>query len=225
MTQTTIVFDLDGTLVDTAPDLVASLNHTIAVQNLAPVGYDDLTHLVGQGARVMITRAFALRDVPLDEKELPALLERFINHYKAGMPGESRAYPGLVAALERLAAEGFTLAVCTNKLEELARPLIEKLGLTHHFAAITGGDTFPVRKPDARHLTGTIEKAGGHPARALMIGDSINDILAARNAGIASIAVPFGYSDTPIENLGASRIINHFDELTVALVNELVENT
>ncbi|EHS53694.1 Phosphoglycolate phosphatase [Rhizobium sp. PDO1-076] len=224
MTQTTIVFDLDGTLVDTAPDLVASLNHTIAIHDLAPVGYGDLTHLVGQGARVMIARAFALRGVPLDDAQLPALLERFINHYKSGMPGESRPYPGLVAALERLAAEGFTLAVCTNKMEELARPLIEKLGLTHHFAAITGGDTFAVRKPDAGHLTGTIEKAGGNPRRALMIGDSVNDILAARNAGIPSVAVPFGYSDTPIESLGASRIINHFDELTVALVHELVEH-
>ena len=224
MTQTTIVFDLDGTLVDTAPDLVASLNHTIAIHDLAPVGYGDLTHLVGQGARVMIARAFALRGVPLDDAQLPALLERFINHYKSGMPGESRPYPGLVAALERLAAEGFTLAVCTNKMEELARPLIEKLGLTHHFAAITGGDTFAVRKPDAGHLTGTIEKAGGNPRRALMIGDSVNDILAARNAGIPSVAVPFGYSDPPIESLGASRIINHFDELTVALVHELVEH-
>ncbi|WP_159948086.1 HAD family hydrolase [Rhizobium sp. 18065] len=224
MTQTTIVFDLDGTLVDTAPDLVASLNHTIAIHDLAPVGYSDLTHLVGQGARVMIARAFALRGVPLDDAQLPALLEHFINHYKSGMPGESRPYPGLVAALERLATEGFTLAVCTNKMEELARPLIDKLGLTHHFAAITGGDTFAVRKPDAGHLTGTIEKAGGNPRRALMIGDSVNDILAARNAGIPSIAVPFGYSDTPIEALGASRIINHFDELTVALVHELVEN-
>ncbi|UJW74017.1 HAD family hydrolase [Rhizobium sp. SL42] len=224
MTQTTIVFDLDGTLVDTAPDLVASLNHTIAIRNLEPVGYADLTHLVGQGARMMIKRAFDLRGVLLDEEELPALLDRFIAHYKSGMPGESRPYPGLVAALERLAAEGFTLAVCTNKMEELARPLIDKLGLTHHFAVITGGDTFAVRKPDAGHLTGTIEKAGGNPARALMIGDSINDILAAHNAGIASIAVPFGYSDTPIEALGASRIISHFDELTVALVRELVEN-
>ncbi len=223
LTATTIVFDLDGTLVDTAPDLVASLNHTIALKGLTPVGYEDLTHLVGQGARVMIARAFALRGVSLAEDELPGLLDRFIAHYAAGMPGESRPYPGLIEALDRLRGAGHLLAVCTNKMEGLARPLIEKLGLTGYFTAITGGDTFAVRKPDAAHLTGTIELAGGVPHKALMIGDSINDILAARNAGIPSIAVPFGYSDVSIETLGATRIIEHFDELTLELVERLTD--
>jgi phosphoglycolate phosphatase len=218
---TTIVFDLDGTLVDTAPDLVASLNHTIAQRDLAPVGYEDLTHLVGQGARVMIARAFALRGAQLADEEIPALLERFIAHYAAGMPGQSRPYPGLVDALDRLRDAGHLLAVCTNKMEGLARPLIETLGLTGYFTAITGGDTFAVRKPDATHLTGTIEMAGGVAHKALMIGDSINDILAARNAGIPSIAVPFGYSDVGVETLGASAIIGHFDELTLDLVEHL----
>lgn len=218
---TTIVFDLDGTLVDTAPDLVASLNHTIAIKGLPPVSYEDLTHLVGQGARVMIARAFALRGASLAEDELPALLERFIDHYAAGMPGQSRPYPGLTEALERLRDAGHLLAVCTNKMEGLARPLIEKLGLTGYFAAITGGDTFAVRKPDAAHLTGTVEMAGGVAHKALMIGDSINDILAARNAGIPSIAVPFGYSDVAIDTLGASEVIGHFDELTLELVERL----
>jgi phosphoglycolate phosphatase len=218
---TTIVFDLDGTLVDTAPDLVASLNHTIAQNDLAPVGYEDLTHLVGQGARVMIARAFALRGAPLADEEIPALLERFISHYAAGMPGLSRPYPGLVEALDRLRVAGYLLAVCTNKMEGLARPLIETLGLTGYFTAITGGDTFAVRKPDAAHLTGTIELAGGVTHKALMIGDSINDILAARNAGIPSIAVPFGYSDVAVDTLGASAIIGHFDELTLDLVERL----
>lgn len=219
---TTVVFDLDGTLVDTAPDLVASLNHTIAQRDLAPVTYEDLTHLVGQGARVMITRAFALRGAPVSESELPPLLDRFIEHYAAGMPGLSRPYPGLVEALERLRDAGHLLAVCTNKMEGLARPLIEALGLTGYFTAITGGDTFAVRKPDAAHLTGTIDLAGGVPQKAVMIGDSINDILAARNAGIPSIAVPFGYSDVAIDTLGATAVINHFDELTSELVERLV---
>jgi phosphoglycolate phosphatase len=218
---TTIVFDLDGTLVDTAPDLVASLNHTIALKGLPPVGYEDLTHLVGQGARVMIARAFALRGAPLSDDELPALLDRFIDHYAAGMPGQSRPYPGLVEALDRLRGAGYLLAVCTNKMEGLARPLIEALGLTGYFSAITGGDTFAVRKPDAAHLTGTIEMAGGVPHKALMIGDSINDILAAQNAGIPSIAVPFGYSDVAVDTLGASIVMNHFDELTPELVERL----
>lgn len=222
MKAPTIVFDLDGTLVDTAPDLVSSLNHTIAVAGLPPVGYEDLTHLVGHGARAMIARAFALRGVPLDEDELQPLLDRFIDHYTAGMPGESQPYPGLVDALGRLREAGFRLAVCTNKMEGLAVPLIEKLGLAHHFAAIAGGDTFAVRKPDPGHLTATIERAGGDPGRAVMVGDSINDILAAQNAGIPSVVVPFGYSDRPVEELGADRLIRHFDELTPALLSELM---
>ncbi|MCM2399215.1 phosphoglycolate phosphatase [Rhizobium sp. S95] len=222
MTAPTIVFDLDGTLVDTAPDLVESLNHTIAVANLEPVTYDDLTHLVGQGARVMIARAFALRGAPLSDEELPALLDRFIEHYKANMPGQSRPFPGLIDALDRLTEAGFNLAVCTNKLEALALPLIEKLDMTHYFKAIAGGDTFAVRKPDPGHLTSTIERAGGNPRLAVMVGDSDNDILAARNAAIPSIAVPFGYSHEPIESLGADRLIRHFDELDAALIGELL---
>lgn len=222
MTATTIVFDLDGTLIDTAPDLVESLNHTIAVRDLAPVGYEDLTHLVGQGARVMIQRAFALRGAPLAEDDIPALLDRFIEHYEAGMPGKSRPYPGLIEALGRLKAAGCRLAVCTNKMERLAVPLIEGLELTGYFTTIAGGDTFAFRKPDPAHILATVERAGGKPDKVLMIGDSINDILAARNGKIPSIAVPFGYSDVPVESLGASHVITHFDELTVELVDRLV---
>ena len=221
LTATTIVFDLDGTLIDTAPDLVESLNHTIAARDLPPVGYEDLTHLVGQGARVMIQRAFALRGAPLADDEIPALLDRFIDHYEAGMPGKSLPYPGLVDALDRLRAAGFRMAVCTNKMERLALPLIERLDLTGYFDAIAGGDTFAFRKPDPAHILATVERAGGTPDKVLMIGDSINDILAARNGNIPSIAVPFGYSDMPVEDLGASYVIGHFDELTVELVEQL----
>ncbi len=222
MTATTIVFDLDGTLVDTAPDLVESLNHTIAARDLAPVGYEDLTHLVGQGARVMIQRAFALRNTPLADDDIPALLDRFIDHYQAGMPGKSRPYPGLIEALDRLKVAGYRLAVCTNKMERLAIPLIDRLELASYFATVAGGDTFAFRKPDPAHILATVERAGGKPDKVLMIGDSINDILAARNGNIPSIAVPFGYSDVPVETLGASHIIGHFDELTVELVERLL---
>lgn len=222
MTATTIVFDLDGTLIDTAPDLVESLNHTIAVRDLAPVVYEDLTHLVGQGARVMIQRAFALRGAPLAEEDVPALLDRFIEHYEAGMPGKSRPYPGLIEALDRLKAADCRLAVCTNKMQRLAVPLIEGLELTGYFTTIAGGDTFAFRKPDPAHILATVERAGGTPDKVLMIGDSINDILAARNGNIPSIAVPFGYSDVPVETLGASHVMRHFDELTIELVDRLV---
>ncbi|WP_082476892.1 HAD family hydrolase [Rhizobium sp. Leaf371] len=221
----TIVFDLDGTLVDTAPDLVASLNHAVTQAGLAPVGYDDLTHLVGHGAQAMIERTFAMRDKPLSKDDLAWQMKEFVAHYHATMPGASMPYPGVLDAMDRLSAAGYLLAVCTNKLEMLARTLIDSLGLTARFAAITGGDTFDVRKPDAEHLLATIRLAGGTPARAVMIGDSRNDILVAHNAAIPSIAVPFGYSDVAVETLGPSVVITHFTELTPDLVERLLAGT
>ena len=223
MSAPLVIFDLDGTLIDTAPDLIDSLNHTIAAGGLAPLTFADLTHLVGQGARVMIRRAFELRGHSLDETAVEPLLDRFLAHYKAQMPGESRPYPGLAECLNRLSAAGMKLAVCTNKSEELALPLLEKLELASRFVAITGGDTFPVRKPDARHIFGTIERGGGDPQRSVMIGDSINDILAARNAGIPSIAVTFGYSDVPVADLHPDHVIASFDQLTVGLVEKAIK--
>ncbi len=223
LTPALVVFDLDGTLLDTHVDLVDSLNYTIAALDLAPVTYDDLTHLVGHGAKVMIERACKLQGHPLEPEKFPALLERFIAHYTDNMPGATVPYPGLIDAMDHLKSKGYKLAVCTNKLEGLARTLLERLQLTHYFDAITGGDTFAVRKPDAGHLLGTIEKAGGDPKRTIMIGDSANDILVARNAAIPSIAVPFGYSDVPIESLRPTRIIKAFGELTPELVNELID--
>lgn len=222
MSAPLVIFDLDGTLIDTAPDLIDSVNHTIAVADLAPVTFADLTHLVGQGARVMIRRAFELRGKPVEDGDVEFLLDRFLAHYKAHMPGQSLPYHGLVECLDRLSAAGMKLAVCTNKTEELALLLLDKLGLTQRFAAVTGGDTFPVRKPDARHILGTIERAGGDREKSVMIGDSINDILAARNAGIPSIAVTFGYSDVPVHELEPDHVIGGFDELTADLIGRAI---
>ncbi|KRB57118.1 phosphoglycolate phosphatase [Rhizobium sp. Root708] len=224
MAPALIVFDLDGTLLDTHADLVESLNHTIAALELAPVRYEDLTHLVGHGAKVMIERACRLQGHPLTDEELPALLNRFIAHYTENMPGKTHPYPGLLRSMERLKGKGYRFAVCTNKLEGLARTLLDRLELTSHFDAITGGDTFTMRKPDAGHLLGTIGRAGGDPSRSVMVGDSINDILVARNAGIPSIAVPFGYSDVPVATLEPTTIISHFDELTSDLIEELLQS-
>lgn len=216
-----VIFDLDGTLIDTAPDLIDSLNHAIAIRGLAPLSYEDFTHIVGHGARAMIVRAFSHRQVPLADSEIDALQARFIDHYVDNMPGKSLPYPGLVAALDRLEAAGYALAVCTNKMEGPARRLLEGLGLADRFAAITGGDSFAVRKPEAGHILGTIERAGTQ-GRALMVGDSLNDILAARNAGIPALGVPFGYSDVPVASLEPDHVIDHFDELTPDLVARLI---
>jgi len=222
MSASLVVFDLDGTLIDTAHDLVASLNHTIGLEGLDPVGYGDLTYLVGHGGQVMIKRAFSLRGRDITDGELERMLDVFVEHYAAAMPGVSVPYPGLIEAMDRLSGAGYRLAVCTNKMEGLARRLIDGLGLTARFAAITGGDTFAVRKPDAEHLLGTVRLAQADPKRTVMVGDSLNDILVARNAGVPSIGVPFGYSDVPVAELAPSHVVAHFDELTPDLIERLL---
>ena len=170
MSASVVVFDLDGTLVDTAPDLVASLNHAVVQAGLEPVTYHDLTHLVGHGAKAMIERTFALRGKTLSQTDLDWQMKEFVDYYHGSMPGDSIPYPGVLAAMDRLRHAGYRLAVCTNKLEMLARSLLDGLGLTARFAAITGGDTFHVRKPDAEHLLSTIRLAGGVAERSVMIG-------------------------------------------------------
>ncbi|MCV9960628.1 phosphoglycolate phosphatase [Pararhizobium sp. BT-229] len=222
MSAPVVVFDLDGTLVDTAPDLVASLNHAVVQAGLAPVTYHDLTHLVGHGAKAMIERTFSLRGKTLSADDLDWQMKEFVDFYHGSMPGDSIPYPGVIAAMDRLAAAGYTLAVCTNKLEMLAKSLLEGLALASRFAAITGGDTFHVRKPDAEHLLSTIRLAGGVPENSVMIGDSLNDILVARNASVRSIGVPFGYSEVPVESLAPDLVVRHFDELTPELIERLI---
>ncbi len=219
----TIVFDLDGTLVDTAPDLSDSLNHCLASCGLDVVREADIRRYAGLGARVMLERAFEAqgRLDALTEQTIKTLLDRFIDHYRDNIPGRSRPFEGAEAAMGRFAEQGWALAICTNKFEGLAVPLLEGLGLRAHFATIAGSDTFAFRKPDPRHLLETIAAASGDPRRSLLIGDSRTDIATARAAGVPVVAVSFGYSEVPIADLGPDRIIDHFDELTTALAAEL----
>ena len=215
MTRPTIVFDLDGTLIDTAPDLLDSLNHVITGEGLAPVAPDRLRAHVGHGGRAMLKRAYAAQERHLDEAVLERLSGAFIAHYMAGMPGRSRPFAGATDCLARFAGAGWRMAVCTNKLEHLSRTLLGALGLDGRFAAICGADTFAVRKPDPGHLTGTIERAGGTRDNAVMVGDSKTDIDTAKAAGIPVVAVDFGYATEPVETLLADRVIGAFDALTV----------
>jgi len=212
-----VVFDLDGTLVDTAGDLIAALNDILAGEGLAPLARDDAGALLGAGARAMIQRGFALNHAPLDTATLDRLFAEFIPRYSRDIARHSRPFDGVVEALDRFAAAGWRLAVCTNKLEGLSRRLLDELGLSDRFAAVCGGDTFPVRKPDPAHLLGTIAAAGGDPARAVMVGDSANDIDAARNAGVPVVAVTFGYTDRPVTELGPDRVVEHFDQMFEAV--------
>lgn len=222
MLRPIVVFDLDGTLVDTAPDLLDSLNHCLELAGLARADTEALRRFVGMGGRVMIERAFAAQNRALEAAQLDELQAAFLKHYSGGMPGLSRPFPGVLESIDRFQAAGYLAAICTNKHESLARTLIEGLGLTQRFAAICGADTFPFRKPDPRHLTETIAMAGGNPDHALMIGDSRTDIDTAKAAGIPVVAVDFGYTDKHVREFEPSRIISHFDELTVEMAQDLI---
>ena len=212
-----IVFDLDGTLADTAPDLIGTLNVVLARESLPPIPLDQARDLIGAGARALIERGMASAGREPTPERLEELFRFFLAHYGEHLLEESRLYPGVLEALDRLEADGFPLAVCTNKVEAHALKLLDGLGVAERFAAITGRDTFPYFKPDPRHLTLTVERAGGQPDRAVMVGDSRTDIATARAANLPVVAVTFGYTDTPVEELGPDRVIEHFDELFEAV--------
>jgi len=213
----TIVFDLDGTLIDTAPDLIATLNLILAGEGLPAVAYDTARQMIGGGARGMIERALNAEGRQGSRADLDRMFSAFIDHYAAHIADRSRPFPELEVALERLAGEGHRLAVCTNKLEWLSVRLLNAMHLTRHFAAICGQDTFGVQKPDPEVLRRTIRRAGGEPARAIMVGDSGTDVRTARAATVPVIAVDFGYSEVPVASLAPDRIIGSFAELPAAI--------
>jgi phosphoglycolate phosphatase len=217
MSAPTVVFDLDGTLVDTAPDLIATLNTILAREGLPPVAFAAARNLVGGGARSMIERGLAAAGRTPVAADLERMCGQFIDHYAAHIADRSRPFPGVEAALDELARRGCRLAVCTNKLEWLSLSLLGTLGLADRFAAICGADTFGVQKPNAAILHGTVARAGGRPEAAVMVGDAVTDIAVARAAGIAVIAVDFGYSETPVAALAPDRIVSSFERLPEAV--------
>lgn len=217
MAAPTVVFDLDGTLIDTAPDLIDTLNVVLARAGLPPVPFATARNMIGSGARVMIERGLQAEGRALVAAETDKLFRDFIDHYTAHIADRSRPFPGLEIALERLAARGCPLAVCTNKLEALSLQLLAALDLAKHFAAICGQDTLGRQKPDPEMLRQTILRAGGRPDYAVMVGDSATDIRTARAAGIPVVAVEFGYTEIPVAELAPDKIISHFDELPAAI--------
>ncbi|HWM81117.1 MAG TPA: phosphoglycolate phosphatase [Pseudolabrys sp.] len=211
-----VVFDLDGTLVDTAPDLIGTLNTVLAPEGIPPVALDAARRLVGAGARVMIQRAFAAHQRVCDETNLERLFQAFIAHYSDHIAEQSRPFPGAIEAMDHLESRGWRFAICTNKLEGLARRLLGALGIDGRFPVICGQDTFGVPKPDPTPLLRTISAAGADRAAAVMVGDTTTDIRTARAARIPVIAVDFGYSDVPPAQLGADHTISSFAELAAA---------
>jgi phosphoglycolate phosphatase len=216
MIAPTIVYDLDGTLADTAEDLVATLNWLLARDGLHPLPVERAGSLVGAGARALIQRGFAASGVTLEPLRLEALFGDFLARYNAHILVRTRLYPGVDKALGLFARMGWLQAVCTNKVESSAKLLITKLGIADRFAFICGQDTFGVAKPDPKPLLKTIAACGGASQRAIMVGDSAADIKTARAAGLPVIAVDYGYTDAPIAELGPDRVISHFDELAEA---------
>lgn len=209
----TIVFDLDGTLIDTAPDLIDTLNFTLAENGLPEVAYEPARQLIGGGARAMMERALVLEGRAAALADVDSLYASFVAHYAEHIADRSRPFPGVEPALDELAAAGYALAVCTNKLEWLSKKLLDALDLSARFAAICGQDTFGVQKPDPQIFRATVMRAGGDPSRAIMVGDSITDIRTARAAEVPVIAVDFGYTDMPVTTLGPDRVISSYAEL------------
>lgn len=211
-----ILFDLDGTLVDTAPDLAAAMNHVLTSVGRPPVPVDHVRGLVGHGARALIARGLATTGDPrpdLVEASMPV----FLQHYAANIAAGSRPFAGVEAALDALADAGCRLAICTNKPTHLARLLVEALGWSGRFHAVIGATSVPAAKPDAGHVLAALAAAGGEAGHAAFVGDSATDVGAARNAGLPVVVVSFGYTDIPPHELGADVVIDHYDALVPAL--------
>ncbi len=208
-----IVFDLDGTLVDSAWDLISTLNKVITKQGLPPISRDCVGHIVGQGAMKMLEKAYNHFGKELDNTLQEALLKEFLAIYEIHLADETQPFEGIRDLLNKLKKKGWLLAVCTNKYEKISKKLLKILELDHYFEAICGSDTFSVRKPDPQHLLGTVEKAGGKREHTIMIGDSKTDIDTAKAANIPIIAVTFGYTDVDVSSLNPTKTVEHSNEI------------
>lgn len=212
-----VVFDLDGTLVDTAPDLIAALNYVLEREGVPPLPLKSARNMIGAGARKLIERGLELAGRAMTTGDVDRLLKAFVAYYADHIADASRPFEGLEAALDDLEAQGFRFAVCTNKLEWLSKLLLDRLDLSRRFAAICGADTFGVAKPDPTILRQTVVRAGGQLPGAIMVGDAGPDVGVARRAGIPVIGVEFGYTDVPIAELKPDRLIGHMRELPGAV--------
>ncbi|HEV7313306.1 HAD family hydrolase [Sphingopyxis sp.] len=207
-------FDLDGTLLDTLGDLAAAVNHALALMDRAPLPEAAVRPMIGRGAKHMLEEGLrASGGVP--DGAVERLYPELLDFYAAHIAVHSRPFPGVIAALDQLDALGVRTAVVTNKAEHLARQLLAEFDLADRMTTIIGGDTLNVRKPSPAPIHAMVERCGG--GRAAFVGDSIYDVMAAKNAGVPSVAVSFGFLDRPAPELGADHVIDHFDELVPLL--------
>lgn len=213
MPQPALIFDLDGTLVDTAPDLLGATNAVLRSQDRRPVDPATLRHMVGFGARSLIEQAMALTGTPVEPSELPQLVDIFLTHYRAHIADESVAFPEVEDTLARLAADGERLAVLTNKPQEMANLLLKALRLDRFFPVIYGAGRMSYVKPDARIFHDVVRDLGGEPG--IMIGDSITDVATARAAKAPVILVSYGYTPQPAHSLGGDAVTDRFSDIPV----------
>lgn len=221
MTSPALIFDLDGTIVDTAPDLLGALNAILVAEGRRTVDMADLRHLVGHGSRTMLMEAFAMTGGPVDPARLPGLIDEYIAYYRANIATGSQPFPNVVPTLREL-SQTARLGVLTNKPQELTDLLMPALDLTRFFGAIHGAGRLSVSKPDARVFHHVVDELGGVGAGAVMIGDSATDVATARAAGVPVILVDYGYTPTPARELGGDAVTGDFGEIP-ALARELLK--
>ena len=208
-----LVFDLDGTLVDSAPDLDRALGLLLAEEGRRPVSLSETRSMIGDGVDRLVARALARTGSPVALPEQAGLVARFLAHYSAGRHALTLPYPGVVETLAALQGRGLRLAVCTNKPIAQTREVLSALDLARWFGAVTGGDSAPTRKPDPGHLLATLDLLGAAPAAAVMVGDSANDVEVARAAGVPVVVVSYGYTSVRPADLGADAVIDSFADL------------
>lgn len=213
----TIAFDLDGTLVDSAPDLIGTLNRMLVDEGLPPVPMESASTLIGSGARALLVHGFEAAGASVERAKSDELFERFLVDYAAHIADGSQPFEGVVETLERLTERGAVLVVATNKRSDLSELLLGKLDLTRHFAAIVGPDRVSARKPSGAHLKEAVAIAGGDPERAIMVGDASPDAEAAKDAGMPCILTTFGFTPTPVEDLGGDVLIDAFEDVEEAI--------
>jgi phosphoglycolate phosphatase len=214
-----VVFDLDGTLVDTAPDIVAYLNEMLAELGRPSLDSDAVRPMIGDGVRSLMIRGLDASGGVPDDLDIDALFDSYLERYTEEPARQSRPYDGVIDTLDALRTAGIKMGVCTNKPQSPTDRLLARLGLDRYFGAVIGSDTLPVKKPDPAHLLGVLERLNVNPARAALVGDSATDLKTARAAGTPCVLVSFGYTATPAKDLGADHVIDHFADLIPVLEN------
>ncbi len=209
----TVIYDLDGTLIDSAQDMRVAVSNVLADHGLPPVSDEDVRIFMGQGSKITMGKAFAKHGRSLDDAALSAVTREFVRYYEADPVSHTTAFDGVAEVVARFARLGLKQGVCTNKFEKPSRMILEHLKLMPPISDVAGADTFPVRKPDPKHILLLVERMGGDPGRAVMIGDSIHDVQAAHAAGLPAVLVSWGYTARPASELGAEAVIERFDAL------------